>query len=95
METEQGKQVLVAKCAFSEQRNDSYVLASVVTGTLPRAEQRSRQKQRNAAVPAAAAVATPAFMNEVPFTLMGELWFGKWTWQQTKHRRDYDLMCIN
>ena len=39
METEQGKQVLVAKCAFSEQRNDSYVLASVVTGTLPRAEQ--------------------------------------------------------
>lgn len=40
VETEQGKQVLVAKCAFSEQRNDSYVLASVVTGTLPRAEQR-------------------------------------------------------
>ena len=38
VETEQGKQVLVAKCAFSEQRNDSYVLASVVTGTLPRVE---------------------------------------------------------
>lgn len=33
VETEQGKQVLVAKCAFSEQRNDSYVLASVVVGT--------------------------------------------------------------
>lgn len=38
VETEQGKQVLVAKCAFSEQRNDSYVLAAVITGTLPRAE---------------------------------------------------------
>lgn len=30
--------MLVAKCAFSEQRNDSYVLAAVITGTLPRAE---------------------------------------------------------
>lgn len=34
METKQGKQVLVAKCASSEHRNDSYVLASVVAGTL-------------------------------------------------------------
>lgn len=34
VETEQGKQVLVAKCASSEHRNDSYVLASVVAGTL-------------------------------------------------------------
>lgn len=32
------KQVLVAKCAFSERRNDSYVLAAVITGTLSRAE---------------------------------------------------------
>lgn len=32
-----GKQVLAAKCAFSEQRNDCYVLAAVITGTLPRA----------------------------------------------------------
>lgn len=34
VETKQGKQVLVAKCASSEHRNDSYVLASVVAGTL-------------------------------------------------------------
>lgn len=33
----EGKQVLAAKCAFSEQRNDCYVLAAVITGTLPRA----------------------------------------------------------
>lgn len=32
----EGKQVLAAKCAFSEQRNDCYVLAAVITGTLPR-----------------------------------------------------------
>lgn len=32
------KQVLVAKCAFSERRNDSYVLAAAITGTLSRAE---------------------------------------------------------
>lgn len=38
VETEQGKQVLVAKCAFSEQRNDSYVLASVVAGTVSGAD---------------------------------------------------------
>lgn len=62
VETEQGKQVLVAKCAFSEQRNDSYVLASVVTGTLPRVELTGKPT---------AAAATPAFMNGVPFPLMG------------------------
>lgn len=33
----EGKQVLAAKCAFSEQRNECYVLAAVITGTLPRA----------------------------------------------------------
>lgn len=42
VETEQGggggEQVLAAKCALSEQRNDSYVLASAVAGTLPRVE---------------------------------------------------------
>lgn len=32
----EGKQVLAAKCGFSEQRNDCYVLAAVITGTLPR-----------------------------------------------------------
>lgn len=32
----EGKQVLAAKCAFSEQRNDCYVLAAVIAGTLPR-----------------------------------------------------------
>ncbi|KAK2906211.1 hypothetical protein Q8A73_010154 [Channa argus] len=41
VETEQGKQVLVAKCAFSEQRNDSYVLASVVAGTVSGADRNS------------------------------------------------------
>ncbi|KAK2839638.1 hypothetical protein Q5P01_013378 [Channa striata] len=41
VETEQGKQVLVAKCAFSEQRNDSYVLASVVAGTVGGADRNS------------------------------------------------------
>lgn len=30
--------MLLAKCAFTEQRNDSYVLLSVVTGTRPRVE---------------------------------------------------------
>lgn len=39
----EGKQVLAAKCAFSEQRNDSYVLAAVITGTLPRARLQQQQ----------------------------------------------------
>lgn len=38
------KQVLVAKCAFSERRNDSYVLAAVITGTLSRAEPTERSE---------------------------------------------------
>lgn len=37
--------MLVAKCAFSEWRNDSYVLAAVITGTLPRAELTEKSEQ--------------------------------------------------
>lgn len=91
VETEQGKQVLVAKCAFSEQRNDSNVLASVVTGTLPRAELTEKPTA------AAAAAATPAFMNGVPFPLMEEgFYFSKWTWQQTRAGKKYEVIvrCV-
>lgn len=37
--------MLVAKCAFSERRNDSNVLAAVITGTLPRAELTEKSEQ--------------------------------------------------
>lgn len=38
VEAELRKQVSAAKCAFSKRWNDSYVLASVVTGSVPGAE---------------------------------------------------------